>query len=104
PLATISAVRNGGTDVTGAIANASGAISATAGMAPGPAVDTAHAATNMSGGSSRGRPPARDASRAESAAIVPLLSASANSSVTPASVTKSAVGKPPTIASAGRPA
>ena len=104
PLATISAVRNGGIDAAGAIAKASGAISATLGIAPGPAVETRHAATNMIGGSSRARPLASAASRPARLPMVPFPSASENSSVTPASVTKSEVGKPAMTASGARPA
>src|SRR4028119_120843 len=59
PLATINAVRNGGIAAGAAIANASGATRAAAGIAPGPAVEIAHAMQKTSSGGSRDRPPGR---------------------------------------------
>ena len=104
PLATTSATRSGGTPARMPIAIPSGATSATLAMAPGPTVDTAQAATNRTMGTTRALPRARPTSRRASTATVPFSSASANSSVTPVSVTKSVVGKPARMPSAPSPA
>jgi hypothetical protein len=81
-----------------------GATTATDTIAPGPTVAIAQAIRKISGGTIACRPRARVSTRRASTPIVPLTSASVKSTVTPASVTKSDDGKPPSTVSAERPA
>lgn len=94
PLATMSAVRKTGTPVRAAIVMASGAISATLEMLPGPTLDSAQATAKNTIGMTRTLPRAMRTAPLANRSSVPFVSASANSWVTPASVTKSDTGKP----------
>ena len=94
PFATISAVRKRGTPPRVPIAIASGMSSATLEIAPGPIDDSTKALTKNTIGIARALPRAIRTARFASRSSVPFVSASANSSDTPASVRKSDAGKP----------
>ena len=74
-----------------------GTTSAVAATAPGPIVEMAIAIRKKRSGTRRAVPRASRMARRPRTSIVPLLSEHAKSSVTPASVRKSCVGKPPAI-------
>jgi hypothetical protein len=92
-LVTASAVRKGEIPARRATAIAMGATRATLAIAPGPTVETAQAMKKSSMGIALASPRARRRARAARPSRVPLDSARANSSVTPARVTKSWAGK-----------
>ena len=104
PLATMSAVRNGGRPDRSPVAMASGANSATVESAPGPTDDKAQAITKKRIGITRALPRAARTARFASASRLPFVSARENSRVTPVKVRKSEIGKPLMTASGLRPA
>ena len=98
PLPSISAVRNGGTPAWAPTAMPIGASSAAVAMLPGPIDDRNSATTKNITGMTPALPRHSVTARAASRCSVPLTLAMPKSSVTPASVMKSATGKVPITA------